>query len=293
MNAIKEKAYAKINLYLDVLGIRADGFHEIKSVMHSVSLADDVLVSVLPAKELSIKLSIEGSRYLPNDSKNLVYKAAQMFAERLGVYGEIRIKLVKRIPVAAGLAGGSSDAAATLRALNKLYKRPFTIKALAKMGAELGSDVPYCVVGKTALCEGRGECISHIKTSSYINAVIVSTNEYVSTPDAYKSLDKLYADFDGSVRSGGDVYYEKLMREFEGGKIPFEGMFNIFESAVLPNCEKAAVVKELLVSLGALNAMMSGSGPSVFGVFENKKAAQNAEQKIKDQGYRAWSVVTV
>jgi 4-diphosphocytidyl-2-C-methyl-D-erythritol kinase len=156
MNAAKEKAYAKINLYLDCLGIRDDGFHEIKTVMHSVTLADTVTVVVLSRDKRNIRLQLVGNRYLPTDSKNLAYSAAALFMERAAIDADILIKLEKHIPVSAGLAGGSTDAAATLRALNRLFGKRFSDKALLAMAAELGSDVPYCLVGGTALLRQRG-----------------------------------------------------------------------------------------------------------------------------------------
>ena len=203
MKALKEKAYAKINLYLDVLCKREDGFHDIKTVMHSVSLCDEVTVAISPARTSTIKLSVEGNVYIPSDGKNLAYKAASLFLEKLGIFANVNIKLVKKIPVAAGLAGGSSDAAAVLRAMNRLYKRPLTLAALCKLGAELGSDVPYCIMGKTAICEGRGELITPISTNIRLHTVIATANEYVSTPAAYSALDRHYSDFDGTVKTGG------------------------------------------------------------------------------------------
>ncbi len=293
MTVAKELAYAKINLYLDVLSKREDGFHNIKTIMHSVSLADEITVLLTPSRMLNVTLSVDGAQHLPNDGRNLACRAAVLFFEKLGKAADVKIKLVKRIPIAAGLAGGSSDAAAVLRALNKIYKKPFTLKSLAKMSSELGSDVPYCVLGKTAFCEGRGEIMIPIKTQISLNAVIVSTDEYVSTPEAYKTLDNIYSDFDGSVSTYGDKYFENIIAALEGtGKI-YNGMFNVFEKAILPKCKKAEALKAELLSLGADFSMMSGSGPSVFGVFKTQKMAQNAEQKLKAQGVKAWFVQTV
>lgn len=293
MTTVKEKAYAKINLYLDVLGIREDGFHSIKTVMHSVSLYDDVTVSVSFAKELSIKLEIEGNRFLPTDSKNLVYRAALIFAERLGINDEISIKLKKRIPVAAGLAGGSSDAAATLRALNKLYRRPFTTKALLKMGEELGSDVPYCILGKTALCEGRGEKMTVLNTGIKMNFIIANAKEHVSTPEAYRALDEKYSNFDGSVASVGEKVFPALLEMISTGKINRTAFYNIFEAPVLSTCERSSHLKQRLTELGAECVMMSGSGPSLFAVFNDRAASEAARRTLVDEGFYAWCAETV
>lgn len=293
MTVIKEKAYAKINLYLDVLGIREDGFHNIKTVMHTVSLADDLTVSVLPANELSVSLSIEGNRYLPTDSKNLVYRAAVMFHERMGVTADIKIKLIKRIPVAGGLAGGSSDAAATLRALNKLYKRPFTTRALLKMGEELGSDVPYCIIGKTALCEGRGEKITKLASALKMHFVIAGAGDHVSTPEAYRSLDEKYSFFDGSVPKCGEEHLDRLMNMLSTGNFDRNALYNIFEESVLLKCHRSAELKrELSLRCGGA-AMMSGSGPSVFAVFSSEREARAAADEVRALGFFAEYAATV
>ena len=288
MTAFKEKAYAKINLHLDVVSKREDGFHDIKTVMHSVSLYDAITVAVAPAREISIKLFVEGPGFLPTDSKNLAYRAASLFLERLGVGSDVKIKLVKKIPVSAGLAGGSSDAAAVLRALNRLYKRPFTTKALMKMGAELGSDVPYCIVGKTALCEGRGERVTKIDCSPSLNVVIAGSDERVSTPEAYGLLDREYNDFSDYNSDKNASLLEALILDLKEDRSVKEHLFNVFESSVLKRCPKSDKLKEMLVSLGAEASMMSGSGPAVFGIFKSEQEAKSAKEKLVELGYRAY-----
>lgn len=293
MTAIKEKAYAKINLYLDVLGIREDGFHNIKTVMHTVSLADDLIVSVMPSRVLSVTMDVEGNRFVPTDSKNLAYRAAVLFHERLGVHAAVNIRLVKRIPVAGGLAGGSSDAAATLRALNKLYKKPFTANALLDMGAELGSDVPYCIVGKTALCEGRGEKITKIDSAIKMHFVIANAGDHVSTPEAYRALDEKYSFFDGSVPRDGELYFASLMSTLSEGVFKPEALYNIFEEPVLSKCERSSELKRELYLRSAVAAMMSGSGPSVFAVFESEQEAKATADAIRSLGFFAEYATTV
>ena len=293
MKVVKEKAYAKINLYLDVLSKREDGFHDIKTVMHSVSLFDELTVSVAPSSKRSVSLVISDASHLPSDSKNLAYAAAMLFLEKLGVNDKVDIKLKKKIPISAGLAGGSSDAAAVLRALNKLYKRPFTQKALMSIGAELGSDIPYCIVGKTALCEGRGEKIARISTNTSLNIVVASSKERVSTPEAYGDLDKRYSDFNGSVFKDSEKYYIKLVEELKNFGIVKDGLYNIFETVVLEKCQGAKRIKDELLKLGAVSSMMSGSGPSVFAVFKTKEDAEAAKVSLLAQGYIAWCVESV
>ena len=186
MTVVKEKAYAKINLYLDVVARRDDGFHDIRTVMHSVTLSDDVTV-ILDRRDkgTGLRMLVDGNRRLPRDSRNIAYEAARLFLERAAIDASIIIKLKKRIPVAAGLAGGSSDAAAVLRAMNKLFKRPLSDRALLEIAAGLGSDVPYCLLGGTALCEGRGENMQLVATDRRLYTVLaLAPGEYVSTPRA-------------------------------------------------------------------------------------------------------------
>ena len=293
MTAVKERAYAKINLYLDVVNKREDGFHDIKTVMHTVSLYDGITVAVAPSRKLTITLSIDGHTYLPCDSKNLAYRATEMFFERLGTAADVKIRLVKRIPISAGLAGGSSDAAAVLRALNKLYKRPFTTKALTKIGAELGSDVPYCIVGKTALCEGRGERLTRIDCAPSLNVVVASAGERVSTPLAYTSLDVKYNDFKDYDSSKNELALAELISSLNSGETSKNGFFNIFESVVFDKCPKSESLKNSFASLGADVAMMSGSGPSVFGIFKTEDEAKHAKAKLIELGYRAYFAKSV
>ena len=287
MNAVKEKAYAKINLYLDVLSKREDGFPGISTVMHSVSLYDEITVTLLSTSKCSVKLSLEGNKRLPVDSKNLSFRAAELFLSRSGINAELHISLNKRIPVCAGFAGGSSDAAATLRALNRLFKRPFTDKALMKLAEELGSDVPYCVVGGTALCEGRGEIITRLPNTLQLHIVTAIGKEYVSTPAAYSALDSLYSSFDGSLPTGGDIHLARLLSAING-EVPMpRELFNVFESAVLPTCPIAEGVKARMLSLGAVCSLMSGSGAGVFGIFDSEGTALSAAEELKKEGVSA------
>ncbi len=293
MTAVKEKAYAKINLFLDVLSKREDGFHDIRTVMHTVSLADEITVFYTPSDKTSIKVSVVGSKFLPTDKKNLVYRAAELYLDRLGINASVEIKLLKNIPIAAGLAGGSSDAAATLRALNRINHKRMTDKALFELAAELGSDVPYCLLGKTALCEGRGEKIKRLKDISLGHFVVATAGEYVSTPKAYEKLDDIFSNFDGSLKSGGDEHCDFMLHAADKGIIDPKGLFNIFEAAVLPECSGAAKIKARLSELGAKAALMSGSGPSVFGVFDSAAEAERARDALIAEGFRAFSAASV
>ncbi len=289
MRAVKETAYAKINLYLDVTGKRSDGFHEVETVMHTVSLSDGITVEVSPSREASISLWVGGACRLPTDDKNIAVRAARLYLERAGITDSVKITLEKRIPIAAGLAGGSTDAAATLRALNKLYNRRFSDKMLLSLAAELGSDVPFCLVGGTALCHGRGERVERLSALDGLNIVIaVADGEYVSTPAAYAALDAMYSDFDGSVARDNGAVLDKLLAGIKEGRLNADGTYNVFEDAIFSTCHGAKCLKRRISELGALVSMMSGSGPSVFGVFPDGESAAAAARELSAEGYRAY-----
>ena len=292
MLATKERAYAKINLFLDVVALREDGFHTVKTVMHSISLCDTLTVRISREKQAGVRLNIKGNARLPADGRNLAHRAASLFLERSCQTACVEIELEKNIPIAAGMAGGSTDAAAVLRALNRLLGRPFAARALRSIAAELGSDVVYCLGGKTALCEGRGEIITPIPNPPRLCLVAAIADEHISTPSAYKALDGIYSDFDGSVNSGGERHYEALISALSERRVPSE-LFNIFEQAVLPVCPNAAKIKEKMYSLGATAALMSGSGPSVFGIFSDMDSARRAEAELRKFGFSAFSAESV
>ena len=295
MTVVKEKAFAKINLYLDVTAKRDDGFHEIRTVMQTVSLCDDVTVILDSRRQGNdLHIVVEGNRRLPRDSRNIAFEAARLFLEQSAITAPITIKLKKRIPVAAGLAGGSSDAAAVLRGMNKLFKRPLSDRALLDIAARLGSDVPYCLFGGTALCEGRGEKMEALNSKRQLFTVIALSNgEYVSTPRAYSRLDEVFDNFSSGAEDSDGSYLAGALEFMAGGDYPELGLFNIFEKAVLPECPGAASIKEKMLSLGAYGALMSGSGPSVFGLFESAEAAKSAENTLREQGVRAYYAESV
>ena len=293
MISIKEYAYAKINLYLDVLSKREDGFHDIKTVMHTVSLSDDVTVSVKPSKSPTVRLSILGHPKLPTDSRNLAVKAAELFLSATLINAEVNIRLVKRIPVAAGLAGGSTDAAAVLRALNRAFKRPLTEKRLLELSAELGSDVPYCLIGGTALCFGRGERMERLPEKLKLHLVVAVADEHVSTPAAYSELDSIFGDFKLPRDGANEALFNSLMESLKKGQIADDKLYNIFENAVFKTCFGAENIKTKMTELGATHALMSGSGPSVFGIFTSEREAVKAKDAFIKSGIRAYYAATV
>ena len=285
---ITETAPAKINLTLDVTEKRADGFHNIKSIMHSLSLCDLLTISAERSDETKVTLEIAGNGSLPTDRNNLVVKAVYTYLDKIGESAKVEASLIKNIPAAAGLGGGSSDAAATLRAMNRIYEGRLSEDELLSLAALLGSDVPYCLVGGTALCEGRGEIMTKIPTSAKGIFVVAKGDDSVSTPKAYSELDRIYSDFK-EVNPVGGFKNEKMLEALSRGEISVSSLYNIFEDAAIPTCPSVAKIKELMSVSGALGTLMSGSGPSVFGMFETKEKALNAEKKLRDEGYIAFA----
>ncbi|HAN21322.1 MAG: 4-(cytidine 5'-diphospho)-2-C-methyl-D-erythritol kinase [Clostridiales bacterium GWF2_36_10] len=277
-----EKAYAKINLTLDVLNKRDDGYHEIKTVMQTVTLCD--ILDVEKEKDILI---YSDKRFIPTDKRNLIFKACERFFEFTEIKSGAKINLVKRIPVAAGLAGGSTDAAATLRALNRLYKTKLSDDELCKIGATFGADIPFCIKGGTALCEGIGEKITALQHVPQMFVVISIGGEGMSTPVMYADFDKrtnlAYIDNDGMINSINKGDREGIISR----------LGNVFEEICIDKRPFVSVIKKLMLENGALNAIMSGSGPSVFGIFESRKMAVNCAEILKDKGYYAFHGTTV
>lgn len=278
-----EQAPAKINLYLDILGIRDDGFHEIETLMQSVSLADELTFTLDRDKERSVSLKVEGNDALPTDESNLIIRAVRAYEEYRPINGRLEIILKKRIPTEAGLGGGSADAAATLRALNNLSPDPLDDIELFFIAVSLGSDVPFCLRCGTHICRGRGELLSNVASIKGLNLVIVNSGERVSTPKAYSALDLAFGDFK-SVEGRADI--NSVAASLKNGGSP--KLFNIFEGVVLPTCPKATEAKKKLLSLGASCALMSGSGSTVFGIFENENAARAASDELSALGFGAF-----
>lgn len=281
---ITQKAHAKINLYLDVTGKRENGYHDVKTVMQSVSLCDILTVEKTAAE--GILLDTGGA--LPADNSNLIVRAAKRYFAASGARFGIRVTLQKHIPMAAGMGGGSADAAATLRALNELDGNRFTVKELAEMGADIGADVPFCVLGGTALCEGIGEVMTPIKTNLNAALVVAMGGEGVSTPQAFAALDARYRDFVDFESSRSP---ESLISALQRGSLSdtVGALFNRFEEVVEPQRPAVTEIKRSLLDHGALAAQMSGSGPSVFGIFESARDADRAALALKNENVCAYS----
>lgn len=287
----EQRANGKINLYLDVLSKAENGFHDIKSVMQSVSLSDRLIVSASRSAKCDVKISCN-IPYIPCDERNIAHKAAMLFFQNSGISGEAHITISKHIPVSGGMAGGSTDAAAVLKALNRLFGGVLSSEELYKAAAVLGSDVPFCLMGKTALCEGRGEIITPIENRAKLLLLIAPSSENVSTPWAYGKLDEAYGDFSGR---NNEERYNALKDALASGDIHgvANNMYNIFEDVILTERPIAKQAKEIMLQSGALGAMMSGSGPTTFGIFENDEARNTAMQALKRNGYRPKSAESI
>lgn len=266
------KAHAKINLVLDVLGTRPDGYHELETVMQTLALHDEIYLSAAP----EIKLEVEGAD-LPTGRDNLARRAADLLRERTGYPGGAAIRLIKRVPLAAGLAGGSADAAAVLRGLDQLWQLDLGMDCLTALGAEVGSDVPFCLRGGTALCRGRGEVVTPLAGLPPAGVVLVKPPFGVSTAEVYRRYDGLTE----PCRPRCGNMLAAVRRADIGGVAA--GLANALEPVTLGMYPGIAVIKEEITAAGALGVLMSGSGPTVFGIFENLPAAERAAEKL-DKG---------
>ena len=269
-----EKAYAKINLFLWVGKKRGDGFHEISTYMRPVSLADDIKLEIKSAVKTAIALTIDGNPNVPSDQSNLVYKAAILFLDAFNKKARINIALKKSIPTGAGLGGGSSDGAAILRALNRFYDFPFSEEELTKMAAKLGSDVPFFISSKPALCEGRGEKLTELHPTSAPYAVIVAGKEHSSTAVAYRLLDEWK-----ETNPLSTVHFPNF-ENFTANDV-----YNDFEAPISVACPSVKEHLAILKSFSPIACAMSGSGSAVFALFETEAEAIKAQSAFHDGAF--------
>lgn len=274
MDYIKLKARAKINLTLDVLGRRPNGYHDLKMVMQTVSLYDGVYIKKINRDGIKLKSNIE---WLPVDERNLAVKAAMLLREKYNIKEGIFIELDKRIPVAAGLAGGSSDCAAVLVGMNRLFDLNIPLNKLMEYGLKLGADVPYCIMRGTALAEGVGEVLTELNSCPLCYIVLVKPPISVSTAFVFQNL-KL----DTIVQRPNT---EKMISAIENKNIDqvANSLCNVLEGVVFPIHGEVKKLKQELLKLGATGALMSGSGPTVYGLFKNKFEAETAAANVKNK----------
>lgn len=281
------EARAKINLFLDVTGRREDGYHLIDGVMQSVTLSDLVFVRILPAEEPSVDLSVQGEPGIPTDEGNLAVRAAWAFLRQTGLCAGVQIRLDKRIPMAGGLAGGSTDAARTLLELNRLTGEQLTEEELCRMGLTLGADVPFCIAGRAGAMrtEGIGEKLTVLPPLPDCAIVIAKAGEGVSTPWAYRVLDEILGDAPRSRREYA-LLLENLMQALQAQDCErvCASAYNIFEQVVIPVRPEVRRLKARMREGGAKLAMMSGSGPSVFGIFGSDGDAERVCGQLRRDG---------
>ena len=283
-----ERANAKINLYLNVVSRRENGYHNLESLMQTVSLCDLVTIDFHPSPATRITLRASGNTQMPTDCRNLAWRAAERYLEVADVRGEVQIFIEKHIPMAAGLAGGSADAAAVLRGLNRLCGNRLTLEQLCAIGEKLGADVPFCTVGGTSLVTGIGECLEALSPMPSCPLVVACMGEGVSTPWAYGRLDETHGNFEEPVQK--DPRLEALCKQLEKGDVSTASahFFNLFEEVVPPVQPYVEKLKRAMDKEGAVRSMMSGSGPSVFGVFHTVEQAQAACEALRAMGADAF-----
>ena len=271
MENITLKALAKVNLGLDVVRRREDGYHEVRMIMQTIHLYDKLDIKKTTESGIAITSNLS---YVPTNENNLVYKAGKLLMDEFGIKEGVRIVLDKHIPVAAGLAGGSSNAAAVLVGMNRLFSLGLSQEELMERGVRLGADVPYCVMRGTVLAEGIGEILSPLPPLPKCCVLIAKPGISVSTKTVYEKLDaqeiSAHPDIDGILEGLEDQDIQKVAAS----------MGNVLETVTIGDYPIIEQIKTVMKESGALNAMMSGSGPTVFGIFEDRQRAKEAKQKI-------------
>ena len=275
MDTIRLKARAKINLGLDVVRRREDGYHEVKMVMQMLRLYDQIDIEKTQESGILVRSNLS---FLPTDERNIAYKAAKVMIDQFGLEQGVIIRIEKHIPVAAGMAGGSTDCAAVLYGMNKLFGLRLNQKKLRELGVKLGADVPYCLMRQTALSEGIGEILTPISPLQDCPILIAKPSVSVSTRHVYEHLkldeQTTHPDIDGIVTAlaDGDLYGVT------------DRMANVLETVTVPEHPVIDEIKKQMMASGAVNALMSGSGPTVFGIFDDEEKAKKACEDMKASG---------
>lgn len=273
MNTYKIRAYAKINLGLDVIGVMPNGYHQVRMIMQTVDIWDEL---TLERTDEGIVLMTDSSE-IPTDGDNLICKAVKCMQDELGIQGGVKIRLHKNIPIAAGMAGGSADAAAAMKGMNELYGLGLSMQKLMELGVRIGADVPYCIMGGTALAEGIGEKLSRLPAPPECVLVVAKPDMDISTKLIYERLDSLteyaHPDIDGMIDA------------IKNGNLAgiVSGMGNVLEPVTSGICPAIREIRSVLEQNGAIGSLMSGSGPSVFGIFEDRIKAEAAAAKLRER----------
>lgn len=276
MKTVTIKAPAKVNLTLDVTGKRPNGYHDLKMIMQTISVFDEIKLSLTEEEKIDLHMNKELPDKIPAE-KNLVYKAAALMKEKFDIKGGFDIELQKNIPAAAGLAGGSSDCAATLIAVNEVCELGLTTQELCDIGVKLGADVPFCIRKGTMLSEGIGEILTPLTPFKDVWVVLVKPDISVSTAYVYTHLDlpnlKYHPDTEKAIECIGNGDISGLSNVLS----------NVLETVTVPEYPVLTEIKEFLVQNGAAGSLMSGSGPTVFGIFKNKEDARRAYDKANEK----------
>lgn len=275
MEQIKIKAYGKINLGLDVIRKRKDGYHDIDMIMQTVGVYDDIEIKKRESQGIVVKTDVID---LPNDKDNLAYMAAEILIDEFNIEGGVEIRINKRIPIAGGMAGGSTDCAATLKGINQLFELGLSENELQARGVRLGADVPYCIMGGTASARGIGEILTPLPAPPQCHVLIAKPGISVSTQHVYSNIRpeeiEKHPDIEGMICAikSGDLYRMSELLE------------NVMEKVTIPKYPVINDIKQTMLNCGALNSIMSGSGPTVFGLFDDlKKASQAMSELEKNQ----------
>ena len=284
MEKIRINAMAKINLGLDVLRRRENGYHDVKMIMQTVNIYDTL--DFVKKDEPGIVVKVDAME-LPTDENNLIYKAAKLLYDKCGMDKGVEITLTKRIPIAAGMAGGSTDAAAALVGINRLFELGFSMDELKQMGMKIGADVPYCIEGGTALSEGIGEILTKLPDAPDCFVVVAKPEISVSTKYVYENLHanelKYHPDIDGMTEAIRQGDLDGVCKRME----------NVLETVTETKYPVISQIKQLLKDAGAENSLMSGSGPTVFAIFKEEETAKKALEKVRESGLAKQSFVTV
>lgn len=277
MNSINIKAYAKINLALDVIGKRDDGYHELNMIMQSIRLHDKIYIRKNNNREIKLKSNLP---YIPVNHKNIVYKAVDLFRKTYNIKQGVFVNIYKQIPVSAGLAGGSTDAAATIKGLNKLFNTGLSLEEMMELGGKLGADVPFCMMMGTVLSQGIGDILTPLDKMPDCYILLVKPSFSVSTKKVYENfkLDHTisHPDISASIKAIKNNDLPELSSH----------MANVLESVTIKKYPSINQIKKLMLDNGAFVALMSGSGPTVFGLFEDKGVAKKAYDSIKKAKFR-------
>ena len=274
MTTLYEGAFAKINLTLDVLGKREDGYHDLQSIMQTISIRDDIEIDVDTGKPWALRCSAPG---IPEDARNLAWEAAKVYCDAMKIDPNgIEIRITKRIPSQAGLGGGSADAAAVLRALNRHYGNPLSILALAELGAQVGSDVPFCTLCGTAMVEGRGERLRKLPDMPDCCFVVIKPDFSASTPELYRKLDETAIAHRPDNRA-----MESALLAGDLGRVA-ENVYNVFDPVVTADHLEMNYIKSICNSYGSLAQQMTGSGSAIFAILPNFEYAAVVCQMLKE-----------